>query len=281
MAYAADLDGSGEEKNQLKTILSAVTVAGLNVQDTVNMAVANGEVVLLNTLQTPDLMTASCAGFSVDLAKPLAMGSPLPKYDGTDMFTADGSPANLFGSVTGGNLATTPSKSQTSANEQKVEIQLPLAMGMSLPLTIHGVQVTGTLGTDPKTMAPVITNGVINGAVSQTDITGIISTVAMLITQMINSDPTSSTTMTIIGLFENPANPVTQQKCMTMSQCCADSPKTCVILPAEVQDSPVGGLLAPDVQVFDANGNWAPVPKGTMKNGMSVGLGFTSIKASF
>ncbi len=77
------------------------------------------------------------------------------------------------------------------------------------------------------------------------------------------------------------ANQVTQQKCMDMTKCCKTNPKTCVILPQEVLMSPVGGVLSPDVQVFDANGNWDPTPNGKTPNGMSVGLGFTSIKANF
>jgi hypothetical protein len=65
------------------------------------------------------------------------------------------------------------------------------------------------------------------------------------------------------------------------NKCCHTNPKTCVILPEEVMASAVGGVLSPDVQVFDANDKWAPVPGGKGKNGLSLGLGFTAIKATF
>jgi hypothetical protein len=149
------------------------------------------------------------------------------------------------------------------------------------PVTLRGVQISGVLGVEGKTGTPVITNGVINGALAETDLMSIIDMLAQSITAFINANPTSSTTMTLIGLFENPANPITEEKCMNMVRCCADSPKTCVILPAEVEDSPVGGILVPDIEVFDSSGDWLPVPNGATKNGMSMGFGFTSIKASF
>ena len=40
-------------------------------------------------------------------------------------------------------------------------------------------------------------------------------------------------------------------------------------------------LLAPDVQLFDAAGNYHPNPANTTKDSLSVGLGFTAVPASF
>jgi hypothetical protein len=188
--------------------------------------------------------------------------------------------AMLYGSLTGGALTTLPSKNQTAADEPQLGLQISFG-GPMTTLTLRGVQLTGALGVDKATGQPAITSGVINGAISEADILSVIALIATKITQLINSDPMSSTTKTLISLFENMSNPVTIAKCMDPSQCCADSPTTCVILPAEVQASPIGGILSPDVQVFDSSGNWSPVAGGKTPNGMSVGFGFTSIKANF
>jgi hypothetical protein len=40
-------------------------------------------------------------------------------------------------------------------------------------------------------------------------------------------------------------------------------------------------VLAPDVQVFDKDGSWKPVAGGKDVNGMSVGIGFSSVQAAF
>ena len=42
----------------------------------------------------------------------------------------------------------------------------------------------------------------------------------------------------------------------------------------------MGALLAPDVGVHDARGNWQPAP-GNIKDALSVGLGFTAVPAHF
>ena len=103
------------------------------------------------------------------------------------------------------------------------------------------------------------------------------------VTQLINKDPMGSTAKTVIGIFEDPVgNAASKAKCdADATKCCHKMPATCVILPDEVKTNGlIGQLLAPDVQVFQ-NGVWSPVPKGTTKDAMSVGLGFTSVKASF
>ena len=87
-------------------------------------------------------------------------------------------------------------------------------------------------------------------------------------------------TDTLVGLFEKSA--YSKTKCMSDAmKCCATNPTTCKIEKQEIIDSPIGGVLAPDVEVFDAAGKWKPVAKGKNPNGMSVGLGFTGVKAAF
>ena len=68
---------------------------------------------------------------------------------------------------------------------------------------------------------------------------------------------------------------------MVAANCCRTSPATCLILPAEVAASPVGSVLAPDVEVLDASNKWAPVSGGTSYDAMSFGMGFTAITAIY
>jgi hypothetical protein len=283
MTYASDIDGDGKTENQLKTLVQAVSVAGLNIQDPVNMAVADGDAVILADLQAPDLTTTSCSGVTLALAKSPAMGDPLPKFDGSDTFTIGTvMGVKLYGKIDTGKLSTTASKDQTADNEQRITLMLPIGSGTTLPLSIRGVHIEGTVSKDGNGQ-PVINDGMLNGVISKKDIdTNIVPTVATLITGMINSKPADSTTMTIISLFENMANKASSDKCAAdMTKCCKTNPATCVILPAEVLASPVGGVLSPDVQALDDNDNWKPVAGGKSKNAMSVGLGFTMIKANF
>jgi hypothetical protein len=52
-----------------------------------------------------------------------------------------------------------------------------------------------------------------------------------------------------------------------------------VKMPASTSDFAVQGILAPDVHLFDAAGNFAPSPTGT-KDSYSVGFEFTVVPAS-
>lgn len=282
MTYASDIDGDGKTENQLKTLVQAVSVAGLNIQEPVNEAVASGEAVILADLMSPDLMKSSCSGVTLALAQSPKMGDPLPKFDGADNFKiGEIMGIKLYGKIEGGKLNTTPSKDQSSADEQKITLSLPIGGGNMLPLSIRGVHIEGNITMDKG--QPVISDGAIHGVISKKDIDGkIVPTVASLVTKMIHDKPTDSTTMTIISLFENMANDVSKNKCMTdMTKCCKTNAATCEILPAEVLASPVGGVLSADVEAFDGSDAWKPVPGGKNKNAMSVGLGFTMIKANF
>lgn len=281
--YAYDVDGDGTSENQLRNLLNIVSSAGLNIQDPINMAVANGDAVILTEVKAADLMKTDCASLTFALAKAPAMGEAKPKFDGTDTFKiGDVMGVKVLGVINNGKLTTTASKEQTGAEEQKIELKLPLTAGMTLPLALRGVHFEGTFTVENG--VPKIKDGAIHGVISKKDIdTKIVPTVATIITDMIHKDPMGSTTKTIVGLFENMSVPVTKMKCdNTPMKCCAKNPATCEILPEEVLASPIGGVLAADVEVLDdATDTWKPVPKGKNPDAMSVGLGFSSVKATF
>jgi hypothetical protein len=43
----------------------------------------------------------------------------------------------------------------------------------------------------------------------------------------------------------------------------------------------IQNVLAPDVQMFDAAGNYHPNPTNANKDSLSIGLGFTAVPATF
>lgn len=279
--FVYDYVGDGKPKNALKTLIVAISQAGLMLQDTVTKAVAAGDAIILGDVQTSDPMNSTCAGVSLTLAKAPAMP---PKFDGNDKLAKGDFPLiNLYGKIENGKLTTTPSVEQTPANEQKIDINLPLGPGMMLPLSLRGVHLEGTVAMDGG--KAVVKDGQIHGVLSQKDIDDkIVPLVANLITKMINDKPMDSSTKTIIGLFENmgPADSPSKAKCMANAKdCCATNAMTCKILPAEVKASVIGGVLSSDVEVFDGADKWAPNKENKNKNGMSVGLGFSMVKADW
>lgn len=280
MTYTMDFDGDGKMENQLKTVVQALSVAGLDIQTPITEAVADGTMVYLVDLKTLKIDNSMCTGATLYLAKARGMGEPLPKYDGSDVFTKDPSAkAELTATVTANQLSSTLPKNLLKTEESRMDLVLRLG-GMPLVLPLRGVHIQGRLADRGGKL--FIDEGQLHGVVSKADIDlRVVPPIALMITQMINGDPTSGTTMTIISLFENLMNPVSQAKCMVAADCCRTSPATCKILPAEILASPIGGVLSPDVQVFNEMGEWAPVPGGTKKNGMSVGIGFTSVPATF
>ena len=47
------------------------------------------------------------------------------------------------------------------------------------------------------------------------------------------------------------------------------------------QNSIIMNVLAPDIQVYDANGNYAPNAHNATKDSLSIGIGYTAVQASF
>ncbi len=283
--YAYDFDGDGKPENQLKNLVNVISLSGLTIQDSVDKAVMSGQAILLSDIKTADLMSSNCSSLTFSLAEAPAMGAPAPKFDGKDTFkTSNIAGVTLFGNIVAGKLSTTPSKDQTAANEQKITLNLPIGMGTVLPLSLRGAHIEGTLAMEGGVLK--IKNGAIHGALSKKDIdTQIVPLVADLLTSLIHDDVKGTppvvgdTAKAIIGLFEVKNGP----KCMAnAADCCATNPTTCKITKDEVIASPIGGVLAPDVQVLDESGvGWKPVPGGKAVNAMSVGIGFSSVQATF
>ncbi|MCS6913530.1 MAG: hypothetical protein RMK29_09070 [Myxococcales bacterium] len=277
--FEIDFDGDGRPDNQLRRILSTLTGLGLDLQTPVDMAVRDGLVVALMALEAPGLRDAACASVRLNTATPAGPGDPRPRYDGTDRFKVPaGQPTtHLEGTIAAGQLNTT-GPTRLPENAPRLELRLPL-LGAELPLTLYGVHVQGTV------LVAGISQGEIHGVIHKDDVDQqVIPALANLATQLIRSDPLSPMADTLVRLLEDPVgNAASRAKCMVAADCCQkpEHRKTCKILPDEVRTNPiVGNLIAPDVQVFSGR-LWKPVPGGRDRNGLSVGLGFAAVPASF
>lgn len=283
-SYTLDFDGDGKPENQLKSVSNVIALSGLDLQSALDAAVAAGDGIELFGVSTMDPSNSTCVGVEGNLAKPPGMGMPPPKFDGTDLFFPDmGLGAQFTGKLTAGQLSTTVPPLLSTTEEQQLQLRLPFNGG-SLLLPLRGVHIEGTLTKTGSVWR--IQNGVLHGVIAKPIIdTVFVPLVANLLTDLIHKDTMmgipGDTAKTIIALFENRTGTASIAKCMVAANCCRINPATCFIVPAEVTDSSLGGVLAPDVQVLDTGDQWAPVPGGTAYNAMSFGIGFTAVTASY
>src|SRR5262245_58993107 len=85
--YAIDLNGDGRVDNQLGNIIGALEGQMLHVQDGVNMAVANGTLIVLMSESSTDAMFQSDACATAQVQVGTSMMNP--DYSGAGHFTVD------------------------------------------------------------------------------------------------------------------------------------------------------------------------------------------------
>jgi hypothetical protein len=280
--FALDLNGDGKPDNQLAQILSALQSQGLMPQDGVNKALSMGDVVLLFTEQAPDLTNADCGGTTVQLGK--QQTTPPPAFMGSDTFSVDTSVpgGTVFGKITNGKFDSNNPASATTNYE--MQIQLPLVAGatpVQLNVSAAKISFTNTGGSGN------VMTGQINGAIKNTDVQmSIIPNVAALLTMRLMTDPTSSTSSTIENLFDmgdGAGNPCTNMYGPDVGK--MEVANDHHIGACEVADSSIiQNVLAPDIQMFDAGGNYKPnsgnCAMSKSCDSLSLGLQFTGVKAT-
>ncbi len=108
-----DLDGNGVKDNALGQVLGILSGQGFDVQGSLDEAVAQGTIILLYDLQTPDFTTAAGAGLSIRLgdnptpaactdAADLVCGNHLEGGASFDIAAASPSDAGVDGKIAGG-----------------------------------------------------------------------------------------------------------------------------------------------------------------------------------
>ena len=271
--YSYDLVGATPAKplNAFGDVVSALLTANLNMQDGVTKAVDAGSVILLEqVLSTDAALQNGCAVFQLSTGKPtdtmLAAGQT---------FTIDPTvlPSALPGPISGGKFTSPDTK--TLRADIVASVSLPLIPGAApLAVNLHGAHIIATFSANGMA-------GQINGAITQKDISGtLIPSVAMILTNKLATDKAAgmlnATDMQILSLFDtgmctNPDGSMAVAGDMKIDIC-------------EVQsNSLIQTVLRPDVQLFDANGNFNPTPNASMaaKDSLSMGIGFSAVPATF
>jgi hypothetical protein len=272
--YSVDLNGDGRVDNQLGNVVGALTGQNLLSQPTMDAAVASGDdlVLISESSSDPMFLNDACAGATVFAGvKPMTP----PRFDGTDQFTVDQSvmPGQVLGPIAMGKFESTASAVLPSSQP----IRVTLAIGGALVRTpVWGAHVS--LGLDGI--------GTLNGAIKNSDVQSIVvPAVADGLNATIAADPNGSTAHQLLNIFDNGGRPAMMPPC---NSTCQNPDGTCgVAMDGKLQTCEVAtngivmNVLAPDVEMFAADGSYKPNPNNTNKNAFSIGLGISTVQASF
>jgi hypothetical protein len=277
-----DLDGDGEEENKLGGVLSLLASRGVNIQDTVDEAIAGGDLITLHSLQAKDLTNATNAGWKVLLGAP---ADPPPNYDGTDALTVSpDSPTNglMTGNITGGLFEGGPGN---------VTIALSLTAGTPVQVKLIGARVKANV------TATGCTDGVLGGAITKEELDGsVFPGVVDLLNASIADDAPAGADGLTACTNDDPCMVSRTGKATTCDTtrmvCRSESTKTvfdifdnnpadATITLEEIKANPlVTGVLEPDLDLLDGSDNFNPNQDGVFDS-VSVGIGFTCKNATF
>jgi hypothetical protein len=278
--YAFDANGSGP-KNQLGNLIAGLSTM-LDPQSAVNSALTNGSLILLTDEVSSDATFQSdsgCASSTLSIGKTM----PMPDFSGAGSFTIDMAGATFKGKIVGGKFTSNPTK--TTTMPVTVTIPLPLVQGAPpVVITATGAQITYTRDSSGK-----VTGGVLNGVIKKTDVDNkVIPSVAVLLNNTITAAATGTadqmkTAKSLLDFFDNggSADPACGMTCKNLDGSCAAKGDGKVTDCELSTSSVIMNFLRADVQMFDAAGNWKPNPDNTTKDALTLGLGFTAVKATF
>jgi hypothetical protein len=277
MQFGMDLNGDGKVDNQLGNIIGALSANDLDTQEGVDTSICEGAVILLLKMTSGDATYQNDGGTgaliqvgnsfnymdtNMDDACQAGEG---PKYDGTDTFTVNSAPgsAQFAGRISNGLFSS--NSPVTTQNPVTVSLQIPLVSGAApVELKVVGAHLQYRYSNGK------LTSGQINGAIKQSDVTGsIIPNVANLLNSRVVANPTGSTEKQILQIFDiGCASDMTLKGDMEIATC-------------EVADnSIIKNVLNPDVQMFEGS-TYKPNANNTMKDSLSLGIGFTAVKATY
>jgi hypothetical protein len=269
--FAIDLNGDGKTDNQLGSILGALSAVGQQPQLPLEAAIQNGSDLLLIDVAASDFGADPCAAAQAVYANAQAN----PDFSGSGHFTVASSPAPvIFPGPIG------KSGFSTSAAGEPLELQVLLPFATALvPVTLVDAHLSLTLSADGTA-----TLGQINGAVRQGDVNGtLIPEAARQFNEQAASGPVdggspSSGNIQLLQIFDiGCSEPGARNFDGTPAAAHDGKIATCEV----AENSIIANVLSPDVQLFDGSGKFAPNPDNTNKDSLSVGLGFTAVRATF
>jgi hypothetical protein len=279
---AMDLNGDGKVDNQMGNIIGALAAQSSDPQPGEDQAVASGTTTELLRLNFPiGAGAADCVTTTAEWGKPST-----PTFDGADHFTIDDtSPAVDFGGKLAGNEFKSNSP-VTTKHPVTVGIRLVALGSTPVTLVLNGahLQYTVQVGAPPRLL-----KGQINGSVKQSDVTNrVIPAIAASLNQDIQNSVNgtqaqkdhAAQTEKIFDVGDGNGGTCTKPEPSPELQ--GDRPNDGAISSCEVANNNIiKNVLAPDVQIFDASGNYAPNKDNTNKDSLSIGFGFTAVSANF
>jgi hypothetical protein len=273
--YAFDLNGDGKLDNQLGNIIGALAQQNLNPQLAMDLAVAAGSDVMLLQVDSSDATFVSDACARSTWANGVPQSSP--DFSGNGTFAVDNSlpRAPFYGPIAGGAFAS--QSPAVAAQPVQYMIQIVLFSGpIFVPVTAGRASFTIS--------ASGLMTGRLNGAMRKQDVDGIlVPAIAADFEMQIQANPTSSNSQQLLSLFDNggTASTACGTACQNPNGSCAVANDQHISVCEVGSNAIIKNVLAPDVDMHDAAGNWAPNPANTDKDSLSVGFAFTAVKASF
>lgn len=265
---AADLDGDGRPENAYGAILGVLAAQGLAPQAMQDAAVLKGDAIVLVNEDSVDPAFASDPGSAVGRIL-RGVAQPNPDYSGAGTFSLDtaGGVAAFQGPIVQGVFTAT----ETDAPTTPLPL-MPVLAGATLPLYAARLTLTNASGG--------LVSGQINGAWKASDVqTILLPALAVTLNQGIAANPSAQSTQSLKQLFDDGDG---SGGACTNPDGTTSPPNDGVIGVCELAGNTLlASLFAPDVQLFDASGRYAPVAGGPNKNGLSVGVGLTLASAQF
>jgi hypothetical protein len=244
-----DLDGDpeGRSDNGLGRVLAILPQQGLDVQAMLDATFETGRIVILHRLEADDLNETAAASWRTLIGDDVA--APIDLSGAGEFLVAPGAPpgAQVPGRIAAGRFTGGPGA-----------VQIEISLHPSVPLVIHlaGARVEADVSEEG------CRNGRIGGGITQEEIDGaLIPGLAATLQAMVDDDPAGDLASRLLDLF--------------------DSDDDGRITDEDLRESSlIAGLLALDVDLFDATGAFHPLTDG-VRDSLSFALGFECVGASF
>lgn len=266
--YAIDLNGDGKLDNQLGNILGALSANNVDVQGTMDAAIASGDALLLLDETSSDpafVLDRSCARAGLQKALP----HPNPFGDAGTIFTPDSTSqrGDFAGTISNAAFASTEPATMTAP----VELDIDLSLFALVPVHVVGAHVSFTVS------GGIVTGGMLQGVIRKADFdANVAPTMAIEANAAVQSDPSSQRSQQMLAIFDV-GGCLATDKNFDGSTAVANDGKiaACEFLGNAIMKN----VLSPDVQMFDSGGSYHPNPANTARDSLSLAIGFTAVPA--
>ena len=266
---AYDLNGDGQPDDQWGQLVGGFQGTDTDIDGNEQAAIAAGTIVQLATLASTDPTLMNDPHASTTL---LAGVSQKTDFSGAGHFVVDptipGGTAN--GTLASGIFASADPATTSTPTTYLLKIAFMDTTPVVLPL--NGVHIRWQAQSGPPAR---LVAGQINGSIKETDIQKyLVPAIARALTAIVQANPPKPSSMQLESLFDGGG-------CTNPDGSKAQAHDK-IIDPCEVsQNAEVGSLLAPDVQIYDAIGKYAPNPANTKPDSFSFGFAFEAVQAQY